>query len=80
MFSLIPFHFANPTIENVMEAATYTPEKDQTIVAGANVGAVDYLVTLDKKHLLDKSVQIEPNVNFKIIRPENLLTILRRVN
>jgi hypothetical protein len=80
MFSTVPFHFANPTLENVIEAAIYTPAKDKAIVAGANVGEVDYLVTLDKKHLLDKSAQIEPNVHFKIIRPEDLLAALRRRN
>jgi predicted nucleic acid-binding protein len=48
MFSTVPFHFANPTRENVIDASTYTPAKDKTIVAGANAGQVDYLVTLDK--------------------------------
>lgn len=80
MFRLVPFQFANPTLEDVMQAANYTPAKDKMIVAGANVGKVEYLVTLDKKHLLDKSAQIEPNVDFKIIRPEGLLDGLRRRN
>lgn len=78
VFHTVPFRFANPTVEDVIDAAIYTAEKDKAIVAGANVGKVDYLVTLDKKHLLDKSAQIEPNVHFKIIRPEDLLAVLRR--
>jgi predicted nucleic acid-binding protein len=80
MFSLVPFHYANPTVDDVMQAAIYTPSKDKAIVAGANVGKVDYLVTLDKKHLLDMSTEIEQNVRFKIIRPEGLLDALRRSN
>jgi predicted nucleic acid-binding protein len=80
IFRMVPFRFANPTVEDVMTAATYTPDKDKAIVAGANVGEVDYLVTLDKKHLLEKSAQIEQNVRFRIIRPEDLLALLRRPN
>ena len=78
VFHTVPFRFANPTVKDVIDAAIYTAQKDKAIVAGANVGKVDYLVTLDKRHLLDKSAQIEPNVHFKIIRPEDLLAILRR--
>lgn len=77
---MVPFRFAIPTLEHVIEASTYTPAKDKSIVAGANAGRVDHLVTLDKKHLLDKRDQIEPNVRFKIIRPENLLVVLRSRN
>ena len=80
MFQMVPFHFAHPAIEDVIEAANYTAGKDKAIVAGANVGKVDYLLTLDKKHLLNQSAQIERNVNFKIIRPEDLLAVIRRRN
>ena len=80
MFRTVPFHFAYSSVKDVIAASIYTPAKDKTIVAGANAGQVDYLVTLDKRHLLDKRAEIEPNVHFQIVRPEALLSTLRQHN
>jgi predicted nucleic acid-binding protein len=73
---LVPFTHVLPTLTDVEDAAAYTPSKDKAIVAGANTGKVDYLVTLDKKHLLGNE-QIEASVGFKIVTPGEFLRMLR---
>jgi predicted nucleic acid-binding protein len=42
-----------PTKEEVLAAAAYTALKDAPIVAGAIAAQADYLVTFDRKHLLN---------------------------
>lgn len=77
LFALIPFQMASPTVEDVKQAGNYTHSKDKAIVAGATVGNVAYLVTLDKRHLLGEKEEIELHVGFEIVRPEDMLTLVR---
>ena len=73
----IPFTSVSVTKEEVEWAADFTDEKDAHIVAAAEKAGVDFLVTLDKRHLLDKKEAIEPNISFRIVRPEDLLEVIR---
>ncbi len=66
-----------PTVEDVTKASTYTPSKDKVIVAAAERAIVDYLVTLDKKHLLNNEA-LKQAVTFQIINPGDFLAVLRR--
>lgn len=74
----IPFRVVSVTPEEVQWAITFTAPKDGAIVAAAHKSGASYLVTLDKRHLLDKKADIEPNVGFQIARPEAILSILRQ--
>lgn len=73
----IPLGVISVTPEEVAWAATFTHAKDSFIVAAAHKAGVDYLVTLDKRHLLDKKADIEPHVGFQLVRPEVVLAMLR---
>lgn len=56
-------------IEKFDRVINYLP--DQVILSTCEKNKIDYLVTLDKKHLLKKEVQNETRV--RIVRPEELL-------
>lgn len=72
----IPFTLLTVSAQEVALAATFTEAKDSPIVAAAAKADVDYLVTLDKRHLLNKKTEIEPHVGFTIVRPEDLIQLL----
>ncbi len=42
-----------PTREEVLEAAQYTALKDAAVIAAALKANVDFLITYDRKHLID---------------------------
>ena len=73
----ISFTVVTVTTEEVARATVFTDPKDSPIVAAAEKARVDYLVTLDKRHLLNKRAEIEPHVGFVIVRPETVLDLLR---
>jgi predicted nucleic acid-binding protein len=73
----IPFQVVSVTTEEVRWATGFTNAKDSFIVAAAHKAGVRYLVTLDKRHLLDKEDEIEPQVSFQIVRPEFVLEKIR---
>jgi hypothetical protein len=73
----IPFRVVSVTPKEVQWAITFIAPKDSCIVAAAHKSGAAYLATLDKRHLLDKKADIEPNVGFQIVRPETILSILR---
>lgn len=75
--AVIPFTSISVTAEEVRWATTFTDPKDSPIVAAAQKAGADYLVTLDKRHLLNKKAEIEPHVGFEIVRPEDLLKLLK---
>ncbi|NIN64385.1 MAG: PIN domain-containing protein [Anaerolineae bacterium] len=58
------------------EAASYVNLKDAPVVAAAVRAEVEYLVTLDRRHLMRDSV-VGRRSGLNIITPEQLLTILR---
>jgi predicted nucleic acid-binding protein len=55
----IPFEIIQPTKEDVLDAAKVVVLKDAPIVAAAKSSRADMLVTLDKKHLLDKPTLVQ---------------------
>lgn len=75
----IPYTVVTVTLEEVQAAAVFTAAKDSPIVAAAHKAGVSHLVTLDKRHLLNKKREIEPYVGFSIVRPEVLLDQIRKV-
>lgn len=54
LLSFLPFETVNPSRDEILDAAKIVELKDAPILAAAKKSQVDYLVTLDKKHLLDK--------------------------
>lgn len=65
----IPFELVRPTKREVMGAAKRIVLKDAPILAGARKAGVDYLVTLDKKHLLGKP-ELAEYVRAPILTPQ----------
>lgn len=68
IFDSIDFEIINPTREDVIEAARFVALKDAPILAAARIAQVDLLVTLDKKHLLDRP-ELEVFANSPILGP-----------
>jgi len=64
------------TREEVTDAASYTELKDAPIVAAARKAHVDYLLTFDRKHLLNPP-EVAAQSGLTIVLPEELLKILR---
>ncbi len=60
-----------------MAAATYTFLKDAPIVAAAKKATVDYLVSLDRKHLVGVQ-EVAQGSGLTIVLPEALLDAIRR--
>jgi hypothetical protein len=49
---MVPFETVHPSKEQVLGAAQYTAVKDAPIVAAAKRARADYLVSLDRRHLV----------------------------
>lgn len=54
----------------------FVVEKDAIVVAGAMAGKVDYLVTFDRKHLIDLP-EISERSRLPIVLPEGALRAVR---
>jgi len=76
LVDLLPFEVVDVTSEAVLEAATYTEMKDAPVIAGALTAQCMYLLTYDRKHLLDKP-EIETESGLVILTPGDLLKTLR---
>ena len=74
---VVPFEFVRPTKRQVLQAASYTALKDAPIVAAAKRAKVDYLVSLDRRHLVGVP-EVEKRSGLKIVLPENLLEKLNK--
>jgi predicted nucleic acid-binding protein len=68
----VEFGMVRPTREEVLEAMEYTAAKDAPIVAAAVRARVDYLVSLDRQHLVGVPLVAERS-GFKIVLPRELL-------
>ncbi len=77
ILELIPFEVVTPTTEEVQVAATYTDYKDAPIVAAAKRAQVDYLTSLDKRHLVGVP-EVAHGSGLKIVLPHELLTVIRQ--
>jgi predicted nucleic acid-binding protein len=72
----VPFEKVSPTAEDVQQAASYTAAKDAPIVAAAKRAQVDFLVSLDRRHLVNQPLVAERS-GLRIILPEELLRTMR---
>jgi predicted nucleic acid-binding protein len=70
----IPFEIVQPTKEEVLEAARVVVLKDAPILAAAKTSRVDLLVTLDRKHLLDKPMLVQ-YLGVKIVTPKTAVDL-----
>ena len=74
---LVPFETARPTKQQVLDAAKYTDIKDAPIVAGAKSVHADYLVSLDRRHLVG-APEVVRQSGLRIVLPGELLGELRK--
>jgi putative PIN family toxin of toxin-antitoxin system len=74
---LLPIEYVSPTNEEVQEAASYTEYKDAPIVAAAKRAQVDYLTSLNRRHLVDVP-EVAQGSGLKIVLPHQLLDIIRQ--
>jgi predicted nucleic acid-binding protein len=65
-----------PTLEELEQAAAYTALKDAPIVAAAVAANVDYLVTWDRKHLINPP-KVAERSGLRILTPGELMDSLR---
>ena len=70
------YEIVNPDIDEVLEAAEYTTMKDAPVVAAAKKAKVNYLVSLDRKHLVD-APEVARGSGLSIVLPGELLDKLR---
>ena len=80
IFVSVAFEMVNPSKEAVVSAAGLVALKDAPILAAARLAKVDILVTLDKRHLLDRP-QLEEFSGARILKPKQayewILTSIR---
>jgi predicted nucleic acid-binding protein len=72
----IPFEYVRPNKREVIDAAKQVELKDASIVAAARKANVDFLVTLDKKHLLGKP-KVAEFAGIPIITPQEVISVIR---
>lgn len=72
----VPLERVEPTRREVLLAARYTDLKDAPIVAAAKRARVDYLVSLDRKHLVG-APEVARGSRLKIVLPGEVLARLR---
>lgn len=78
-FAHVPFALVQPTKRNVLAAARYVALKDAPLVAAARKAKVDFLVTLDKKHLLGRP-DLAKYIRAEIVTPKEAVIHLTRLN
>lgn len=76
LLAAVPFEIVRPSKAEVLAAAAYTALKDAPIVAGAKRAGVDYLVSLDRRHLVGVP-EISARSGLTIVLPGDLLRQLR---
>ena len=67
----------DPPAKAVERASSLVDRKDAAILAAAMESEVDYLITLDKKHLLKQEVQ--HNIPIKVCTPAEFLRTFERL-
>ena len=72
----VQFEIVCPTRGEVLDAMEYTAAKDAPIVAAALRARVDYLVSLDRQHLIGVPVVAERS-GLRIVLPSELLSAYR---
>ena len=64
-----------PSKTLVLKVAKVVEAKDAPIVAGAISSKADYLVSFDRKHLLQHKKEIETNFKVKVVTPDEFIPI-----
>ncbi len=67
---------ADPTIELVKTVETYVVAKDAPIIAAAIQAAPDYLVTYDRKHLIDPP-EVSQQSGLTIVTPAEVVRAVK---
>lgn len=67
---------ADPSKEEVWAAEAYVVQKDAPIIAAASKAKPDYLVTLDRKHLIDPP-EVAAKSGLQIVLPEEIVQTVR---
>lgn len=63
----------SPTKTFILKASKVVELKDAPIVAGASYSKADYLVTFDRKHLLQQKREIKTILKVKVVTPDELI-------
>jgi len=74
---LMPFKVVRPNKEDVLAAMKYTEFKDAPVVAAAKCAGVDYLISLDRAHLVGVTA-VEEGSGLTILLPGEFLETLRK--
>ena len=69
----LPLKIVKPSKGKILMVAKFIEWKDAPIVAGALAAKADYLVTLDKQHLLSQNDLIQEKFNLTVISPGDFL-------
>jgi len=77
VLDIVPLELVQPTEQQVLQAASYTALKDAPIVAAAQRARVAYLVSLDRRHLVDVPT-VAQRSGLKIVLPAELLEEIRQ--
>jgi putative PIN family toxin of toxin-antitoxin system len=64
-----------PNLEDVLQAAEYTALKDAPVVAAALSAQVDYMVTWDRKHLIE-DIRVADRSGLKIVTPDRIIELI----
>jgi len=73
----VPFETVRPTKRQVLQAARYSAFKDAPMVAAAKRARVDYLVSLDRRHLVGVR-EVAQRSGLRIVLPSEFLGEVRR--
>jgi predicted nucleic acid-binding protein len=76
-FQAVPFKEVKPGKEEVLAAMKYTEFKDAPVVAAARCAEVDYLISLDKAHLVGVAA-VQEGSGLNILLPGEFLEIFRK--
>jgi len=68
---------ADPSREAVQAAEVYVAQKDAFVIAAAIQSKADYLVTYDRKHLIDPP-QVSAQSGLRIITPDLIVQAIRQ--
>jgi predicted nucleic acid-binding protein len=79
IFDTIPFEYIKPAKRDVLSAAKHVAQKDAPIIAAAKRAKVDFLVTLDKRHLLGRP-ELAAYVGTRIVAPKSAVESIRSTN
>lgn len=72
----LPFRVVDPSRDEIIAAAAYTQLKAAPIVAAARLAEVDFLCSLDRRHLVDNP-EVSRQSGLAIVLPETLLATIR---